>query len=547
MCALSVTLGTASAAAAATRFASPTGSGTACSAAAPCGIVTAVNNAGASDEVIVAGNQGSYGTPTSPITTQLSDPGSINLHGAGGQPMPVIFSHATNAIVMQFGKVSQLDVEDVNPNSTAVFLGSGGADHLIARANGSGCGADPDGTVADTICDAGNGSAAIGMFFFGSGSGTHTLTLRNVTLIGGDVGLDWNAQGYTQDIDATNAIVRGGSGTDIVTGQTSAGSMATTLDHSNYAHVEANAGTTITAPGFGTNQTAAPVFANAAARDFHQAPSSPTIDHGGDSTLNGATDFEGKPRVFGAHTDIGADEYAPPAVVSESASAVAARSAVLGGSVNTEGGPANAHVEYGLTTAYGSSAAVGTLTLSASPQSVAASVGGLNPSTTYHFRVVVGNGSGTVAGPDQTFTTAAVKASMSALRESNRVFVVGRHSTPKTGVTASRRHKRGTVFSFVLDRAATLKIAIKTRVLGRGVHGRCRRNSRQLRHRPVCLRTVTVFTLTRGAHAGLNKVAFTGRVHGRALKPGHYLAVFTPIDAAGASAPQTLRFTIARR
>ena len=42
-------------------------------------------------------------------------------------------------------------------------------------------------------------------------------------------------------------------------------------------------------------------------------------------------------------------------------------------------------------------------------------------------------------------------------------------------------------------------------------------------------------------------VAFTGRICGRALKPGRYQAAFTAIDAAGASAPKTLRFTIVKR
>ena len=54
-------------------------------------------------------------------------------------------------------------------------------------------------------------------------------------------------------------------------------------------------------------------------------------------------------------------------------------------------------------------------------------------------------------------------------------------------------------------------------------------------------------TLTRTGHTRLNQVAFTGRIRGRALKPGRYHAAFTAIDAAGASAPKTLRFTIVKR
>lgn len=67
---------------------------------------------------------------------------------------------------------------------------------------------------------------------------------------------------------------------------------------------------------------------------------------------------------------------------------------------------ASAHIEYGTTTAYGSSVATGAPALSASQQTLSAMIGGLQSFTAYHFRVVVGNGSGTVAGPDQTFRTA---------------------------------------------------------------------------------------------------------------------------------------------
>jgi hypothetical protein len=141
----------------------------------------------------------------------------------------------------------------------------------------------------------------------------------------------------------------------------------------------------------------------------------------------------------------------------------------------------------------------------------------------------------------------ATKAILSSLAETNSAFVVGNASTPLTAQTAATRHKKGTVFSFDLDQPATVKIAIKTRVPGRRVGHACRPNSPKLRHKPRCTRTITVATLTRTAHAGLNKVPFTGRVRGRALKPARYRAVFIAIDSAGASSPQALRFRVVKR
>jgi hypothetical protein len=134
------------------------------------------------------------------------------------------------------------------------------------------------------------------------------------------------------------------------------------------------------------------------------------------------------------------------------------------------------------------------------------------------------------------------------LSETYSAFAVGGSSTPLTGRTAAERHHRGTVFSFRLDRPATMKIAIQATASGRRVRGRCDRASRRLRQKPRCTRTVTIAALTRTGHdVGLNRVAFSGRIAGKALTPGHYRAVFTAIDAAGASAGQTLGFTIVRR
>ncbi|HEY4894530.1 MAG TPA: hypothetical protein VII01_00440 [Solirubrobacteraceae bacterium] len=52
---------------------------------------------------------------------------------------------------------------------------------------------------------------------------------------------------------------------------------------------------------------------------------------------------------------------------------------------------------------------------------------------------------------------------------------------------------------------------------------------------------------TRSAHAGLNRVALSGRLRGKALPPGRYQVSFTAVDSAGVSSPKMLSFTIVRR
>lgn len=144
-------------------------------------------------------------------------------------------------------------------------------------------------------------------------------------------------------------------------------------------------------------------------------------------------------------------------------------------------------------------------------------------------------------------TTAATKPTISAVSASNTIFRVGSSSTPLTGQASAKRHKQGTTFAFRLDQAATVKIAIQTKARGRRVGRSCRANSRRLRHKPRCTRTSTVATLARSAHAGLNKVPFSGRIRGKALAPGRYQATFTATDSAGASPSKTLSFTIVSR
>ncbi len=138
------------------------------------------------------------------------------------------------------------------------------------------------------------------------------------------------------------------------------------------------------------------------------------------------------------------------------------------------------------------------------------------------------------------------RAKLTALTLTNSTFVAGKTSTPLTGTAAAKHHNTGTTFSFRLDRAATVKIAIQRRARGRRVNGSCKTPTHKLRHKPRCTRTIKIATLSRTGHAGANKVAFSGRIRGKALKPGNYRAVFTATNGAGPSSPKTIAFTIVR-
>jgi len=73
------------------RYASPNGSGT-CAEGSPCKITVAVSGAHSGETVVLAGNEGSYGTSIAPLTAQLTLENGVSMQGAPGQPMPQIYS-----------------------------------------------------------------------------------------------------------------------------------------------------------------------------------------------------------------------------------------------------------------------------------------------------------------------------------------------------------------------------------------------------------------------------------------------------------------------
>jgi hypothetical protein len=116
----------------------------------------------------------------------------------------------------------------------------------------------------------------------------------------------------------------------------------------------------------------------------------------------------------GGPTD-GPDEtfltYAPyataPEALTAGTSALAATSVTLDGVLNPEGAETLYSFEYGTTTSYGSVMPVpyASAGSASTERGVSQSVTGLQPGTTYHYRLVANNAGGTNYGDDQTVTT----------------------------------------------------------------------------------------------------------------------------------------------
>lgn len=111
------------------------------------------------------------------------------------------------------------------------------------------------------------------------------------------------------------------------------------------------------------------------------------------------------------------------------------------------------------------------------------------------------------------------------------------------GAILSRARKApvGTTVSYTVSLAATVTFTVERRSVGRRVGKACRKQTRANRDRKPCPR----FKPLKGSFshvgaAGGNSFRFTGRIGGRALKPGG----FRLVARAGASS-QRVRFTIA--
>jgi hypothetical protein len=95
-----------------------------------------------------------------------------------------------------------------------------------------------------------------------------------------------------------------------------------------------------------------------------------------------------------------------PAVTTGDTSNVGQTSAVLKGTINPEGSSTTYYFQWGLTTGYGVNGSTHSAGSGTRALTVAETATELDPGTTYHYRLVATNQSGTSVGADRTFKTA---------------------------------------------------------------------------------------------------------------------------------------------
>jgi hypothetical protein len=114
------------------------------------------------------------------------------------------------------------------------------------------------------------------------------------------------------------------------------------------------------------------------------------------------------------------------------------------------------------------------------------------------------------------------------------------------GASVARSKPTGTLVSYSDSLQATTTFMVQRAVFGRLQGAACRAKSKRNRHHKRCTLYVAVGSFTHSDVAGPNGFHFTGRVAGRALRPGGYLLQAIANNSSGVGAPTFAAFKIVR-
>jgi hypothetical protein len=140
----------------------------------------------------------------------------------------------------------------------------------------------------------------------------------------------------------------------------------------------------------------------------------------------------------------GALGASPPAVYTGGAHSVSYGSAVVDGSINPRGSNTTYYFQYGPTRAYGAQTPLADAGAGARPVKVSTAIGGLQPLTVYHYRLLAVNAAGAATGTDHAFKTAKVPLSLQILVAPNPT-VFGGGATVEGTLSGTGNAGRGVV------------------------------------------------------------------------------------------------------
>lgn len=151
-------------------------------------------------------------------------------------------------------------------------------------------------------------------------------------------------------------------------------------------------------------------------------------------------------------------------------------------------------------------------------------------------------GQGPVAAPPPAPTPPALVA-IADLRVTPSAFRAARSGAPVLAAVA----KTGGRVSYSLNVAGSVRFTVQRSSRGRRSGARCVKPTRSNRRRASCTRFVSVAgSFVRGRPAGADRFTFTGRLAGRALRPGSYRLVAIPTAGGRTGVAARARLRIVR-
>ncbi len=175
----------------------------------------------------------------------------------------------------------------------------------------------------------------------------------------------------------------------------------------------------------------------------------------------------------------------------------------------------------------------------------------------YEVKVTVGDDAGCV-GFVYTGQTAYCNATgaTATVKVDTLPGIQGLVATPKSFAVPSARGKAsssalrkvrrgGTTFHYKLTEGGKVAFVIQRKLSGRRVGKTCQRPTKANASKRKCVRLKVIGSIGAKGKAGKNKRKFSGRLKGRALKPGKYRATATATDSAGGkSTPRSAGFKV---
>ncbi len=161
----------------------------------------------------------------------------------------------------------------------------------------------------------------------------------------------------------------------------------------------------------------------------------------------------------------GASGGGAPTVTAGAASAITNTSATVTGSVNPNGQATTYAFQYGTSTQYSEQTAVQDAGSGTVAAAVTADTAGLQPGTTYHFRLIASNASGTSAGSDATFKTGGLappSSSTSLVSTTGTTTGIDAHAAELTGTINPSGSRVGETVRYYFQLGTTQPYALQT-------------------------------------------------------------------------------------